>query len=83
MSVELLKPPPRPDDPTAAARKEKMLALLRGCIEDVEEGTLTGVLLIGETPMGYDFTRTNVPIEKAMGLLARAIHRLNREWDTA
>lgn len=58
-----------------------VVELLEEWLAKARAGELSAIVMIGEVETGYQYARTGVGFEKAIGLHSRAIHNLHRDWD--
>ena len=59
-----------------------LVELLEKILAQAKCGVIQSAIIIADTRNGqYEYSRNGFPLEKAIGLHARAIHNLNREWD--
>lgn len=54
---------------------------LKDLLKRAESGEIIALVCVFETKAGYEYTRQNIGIERAIGLHTRAAYKLNQDWD--
>ncbi len=67
----------------AVADKEALVSFFEKCIAKASDGSIKSIVCVCEDGDGYTYSRIGITYENAIGLHARAIYKLNQEWDSS
>lgn len=60
----------------------RVIEAVERLLEQCKGGQILGVVWVTTEPGSFSWGKSNVTHPEALGMLARAAHHVNKEWDT-